>query len=115
QLHVEPPDGPPGTWVLITGADFDRDAQVFYGDVPMPVVEVDEGRIVAIVPQVRGDDFIYVVDDTGRARTAVPFGMHRGRYDRTDRFHPPEDRGWPLHWDRPHDVPWMAPPPPDRY
>ncbi len=84
QLEVRPPVGPPGTQIEISGVKFHSGVRVFYGDVPMPILEVGRRYVVAVIPPgVRGDNFIYVVDNTGRARSVVPFdvvGRHRHRY-----------------------------------
>ncbi|MBS1120710.1 MAG: hypothetical protein H6Q90_2938 [Deltaproteobacteria bacterium] len=80
QLGVDPPGGPAGTRVRITGANFHRTVRVFFGDQPMPILERGRGYIVAMIPwHVRRDDFIYVVDSTGRARTVAPFDVIRPR------------------------------------
>jgi hypothetical protein len=77
-LDVYPAGGPPGTRIEIRGSKFHRSAQVFLGDQPMPIVAFGDRFIVAVVPRyVRGDDFIYVVDGTGRARSFVPFDVIR--------------------------------------
>lgn len=76
QLEVSPGIGPPGTEVEISGAKFHRGVQAFYGDRPMPIIARDERHLVAVIPaRVGGDDYIYVVDNTGRARTAYPFEL----------------------------------------
>lgn len=81
QLVADPPVAPPGTAVRISGAKFHRDVQAFYGDIPMQVLEVGDRYLVAVIPHhVHHEDFIYVVDNTGRARTAEPFALvHRHR------------------------------------
>jgi hypothetical protein len=99
QLEMYPEVGPPGTQVQISGAKFHRDVEVFLGDQPMPIIERGGKYIVAVIPRyARGDDYIYVVDNTGRARTAVPFDVirsprYRGpRYD--PRYRDPRYRRW---------------------
>lgn len=86
QLHVFPDGGPGGTEVQIRGAKFHDGLRVFYGDRPMRILDASDRHIVAMIPwDVRHDDYIYVVDRTGRARTVVPFAVHRPRsryYDR---------------------------------
>jgi hypothetical protein len=78
QLVVTPEFGPPGTEVQISGARFHRGVQVFYGDRPMEIIAIGKQAIVAVIPWgVRGADYIYVVDNTGRARTDVPFAIER--------------------------------------
>ncbi|HEU4613864.1 MAG TPA: hypothetical protein VFS15_17345 [Kofleriaceae bacterium] len=82
QLHVDPPAGAPGTVVRIGGARFHRGVRVFYGDQPMQILERGDRYVVAVIPPyARRGDFIYVVDNTGRARTRVPFEVTR-RYPR---------------------------------
>jgi len=83
-LEVYPEGGPPGTEVEIRGSKFHRSVQVFLGDQPMPIIAFGDRFIVAVVPRyVRGDDYIYVVDRTGRARSFVPFDVVRSpRYRR---------------------------------
>jgi hypothetical protein len=77
-LDVYPQGGPPGTQIEIVGSKFHRSVQVFLGDQPIPIVELGRRHIIAVIPRfARGDDFIYVVDATGRARTAVPFDVVR--------------------------------------
>ncbi len=79
QLTADPPDGPPGTQIVIRGPRFHNNVQVFYGNVPMQIVGVGDREIVALVPDgVRGANYIYVVDNTGRARTSVPFQVWAG-------------------------------------
>jgi hypothetical protein len=84
QLHVDPPAGAPGTVVRIGGARFHRGVRVFYGDQPMQILERGDRYVVAVIPPyARGGDFIYVVDNTGRARTQVPFDVQPDwRYSR---------------------------------
>lgn len=83
-LYVDPPSGPPGTTVRIGGARFHRGVRVFYGDQPMEILERGDRYVIAVIPPyARGDDFIYVVDNTGRARTEIPFEVApRWRYSR---------------------------------
>ena len=82
QLGAEPRAGAPGSYVRIYGATFHRYVQVFYGDQRMQIVEVGKRYIIAKIPwHVRHDDFIYVIDSTGRARTAEPFALYRPRYE----------------------------------
>ena len=77
-LVVTPDYGAPGMQVEISGAKFHRDIGVYYGGEPMEVLAVSDRVILAVIPwRARGSDFIYVVDNTGRARTAVPFGLER--------------------------------------
>ncbi len=77
-LDVYPAGGPPGTPVEIVGAKFHRSVQVFFGDQPMQIIELGRRHIVAVIPPyARATDFIYVVDNTGRARTVVPFDVVR--------------------------------------
>ncbi len=99
-LDVYPQGGPPGTQIEIVGSKFHRSVQVFLGDQPMPIVELGRRHIIAVVPRfARGGDYIYVVDATGRARTAVPFDVVRSPY-RADRYRGPyRDR-------RPYDRRW---------
>src|SRR5262245_48723815 len=74
QLDMSPRIGPPGTEIYIFGTRFHADVGVFYGDLPMPILERGKRYIIAVIPpHPRRDDFIYVVDNTGRARTDVPF------------------------------------------
>lgn len=74
QLSVTPEDGAPGTEVVIRGAKFHDGVSVYLGDVPMQIVRSTEREIVAVVPYgIRRDDYIYVIDPTGRARTAQLF------------------------------------------
>lgn len=76
QLEARPYGGPPGSQVQISGAKFHQAVRVFYGDQPMPIVARGKRYVIAIIPRyVRHDDFIYVVDNTGRARTRVPFDV----------------------------------------
>lgn len=83
QLIADPPAAPPGTAVRISGAKFHRYVQAFYGDQPMQVLEVGDRYLVAVIPyHVRHEDFIYVVDNTGRARTAEPFALLRHHHHR---------------------------------
>jgi hypothetical protein len=91
QLDITPPGGPAGTQVQISGANFHDDVRVFYGDQPMPIVERGRKYIVATIPwNVRGDDFIYVVDSTGRARTFAAFDLIRTpRYRSGPRYREP--------------------------
>lgn len=78
QLEVYPAIGPPGSRVEITGSKFHRGLQVFYGDRPMQILAVGNRAIVAVIPPgARGDDYIYVTDITGRARTKLPFAVER--------------------------------------
>ena len=81
-LFVTPDYGAPGMQVEISGAKFHRYVQVFYGDRPMEILAVGKRYIIAVIPwHVRHHDFIYVVDSTGRARSAVPFALeHPRRY-----------------------------------
>ena len=95
QLVVIPEVGPPGTEVQISGARFHRGVQVFYGDRPMEIVAIGRRHIIAVIPwRVRHDEFIYVVDNTGRARTHIPFAIdRRGRpYGRAPYYRDPYDR-----------------------
>src|SRR5690606_32111592 len=81
-LDVYPPGGPPGTRVRITGAEFGRRTNVYYGDRPMRILRVDDDGIVAVIPRGAWEpEFIYVVDRTGRARTGYRFDLDR-RYRR---------------------------------
>lgn len=81
QLTADPPVGGPGTVIQIYGAKFHRQVQAFYGNQPMQVIEVGDRYILAVIPQyVRHEDFIYVVDSTGRARTSEPFALVRRAY-----------------------------------
>jgi hypothetical protein len=86
QLGVEPQVGRPGTQVHIFGAKFHAGLQVFFGDHPMPIVAANKREIIAMVPwNAHGQDFIYVTDNTGRARTSFPFAVerrHDGHYHR---------------------------------
>lgn len=87
QLIVIPEVGPPGTQIeiQIPGKKLHGMPQVFYGDRPMQVLGVTRHTILAVIPwRVNRDDFIYIVDPTGRARTTVPFTLARppGRYYR---------------------------------
>jgi hypothetical protein len=76
QLDVIPYGGPPGTTVEITGHRFHKAVRVFYGDQPIPIVDHGKNYIVAVIPRyVRHDDFLYVIDSTGRARTRLPFDV----------------------------------------
>lgn len=80
QLVVIPEGGPPGTVVQISGAKFHKYVEVFYGDVPMQILERSDRHIVAVIPRRIGfSDYIYVVDNTGRARTDIPFYLDRRR------------------------------------
>jgi hypothetical protein len=81
QLQIRPAGGPPGTQIEISGVTFHDDVRVFYGDRPMAIVEGGRRHVVAVIPPgARGDDFIYVVDVTGRARSVVPFDVVRPRH-----------------------------------
>lgn len=83
QLDVSPSSGPPGTRVRISGAKFHENVEVYYGDVPMQILRVGGRDIDAVIPpDVRGDHFIYVIDNTGRARTSYRFDLQRGPYRR---------------------------------
>ncbi len=83
QLVVTPEYGAPGMQVQISGATFHRGVQVFYGDRPMEILAVGKRDIIAVIPwHARHHDFIYVVDSTGRARTAVPFALEYPRHYR---------------------------------
>lgn len=87
QLVVIPEVGTPGMQVeiQIPGKRFHRGVQVFYGDRPMQVLGVHKHTILAVIPwRAHRDDFIYVVDPTGRARTTIPFTLARppSRYSR---------------------------------
>lgn len=88
QLVVTPDFGPPGTEVQISGSRFHRGVQVFYGDQPMQIVAIGKRHIIAVIPRgVRHADYIYVVDNTGRARTDIPFAIdRRGRPYRRDPY-----------------------------
>jgi hypothetical protein len=87
QLDVIPYGGPPGTEVQISGHTFHRTVRVFYGDWPMPIVQRGKSYIIAVIPQyVRHDDFIYVVDSTGRARTRYPFDVVARRHEHWHRY-----------------------------
>jgi hypothetical protein len=82
QLDASPYGGPPGTEVEISGHKFNSLVRVFYGDQPMFIVQRGKDFIVAVIPQyVRHDDFIYVMDSTGRARTRLPFDVLARRHD----------------------------------
>lgn len=86
QLDALPYGGPPGTEIQIGGHKFHRYVRVFYGDQPMAIVDRGKDYIVAVIPQyVRHDDYIYVVDETGRARTRYVFDVFARR---------------PAHWHR---------------
>ena len=75
-LVVTPDYGAPGMQVQISGAKFHRGVRVFYGDQPMEILAVGKRDILAVIPwRVQHHDFIYVVDSTGRARSAVPFAI----------------------------------------
>lgn len=79
QLLVTPDTGPPGTVVAIRGMEFHGFVSVSYGDQRMQLVRASRHEIVAMIPpNVRGADYIYVVDQTGRARTVLPFRVDRG-------------------------------------
>lgn len=81
QLEVRPEGGPPGTRVQITGVTFHDHVRLFYGGQPMPILEVGRKHAIAVIPpNARGDDFIYVIDNTGRARSFVPFDVIRRSY-----------------------------------
>jgi hypothetical protein len=81
QLDVRPEVGPPGTRVQITGVRFHDNVRLFYGNQPMPILELGRRHAIAVIPpNARGDDFIYVVDSTGRARSFVPFDVTRRPY-----------------------------------
>jgi len=80
QLDAFPISGPPGTEVQIGGHKFHRDVAAFFGDQPMTTTGRGKAYIVAFIPQVWGhDDFIYVVDETGRARTRYVFDVFARR------------------------------------
>jgi hypothetical protein len=82
QLDARPYGGPPGTEVEIFGHKLSRAVRVFYGDQPMFIVERGKDYVIAVVPQyVRHDDFIYVTDSTGRARTRFAFDVLAHRHD----------------------------------
>jgi hypothetical protein len=78
---VIPEVGAPGTQVeiQIPGKRFHKNAvQVFYGDRPMQILGVTRHSILAIIPwRAHRDDFIYLVDPSGRARTTIPFTLAR--------------------------------------
>jgi hypothetical protein len=83
QLDAVPYGGPPGTEIEIGGHKFHRAVRAFYGDRPMLIVARGKDYIVAVIPQyVRHDDFIYVVDETGRARTRYVFDVFPRRHYR---------------------------------
>lgn len=94
QLVVTPEFGPPGARVQISGARFHRGVQAFYGDLPMQIVAVGKRHIIAVIPWgVRHADYIYVIDNTGRARTVTPFAIERpGRPYRRAPHDPRYDR-----------------------
>lgn len=81
QLDIRPEFGPPGTQVQIRGVTFHDNVRFFYGGQPMTILEVGRKHAIAVIPpNVRGDDFIYVVDSTGRARSFEPFDVIRPSY-----------------------------------
>ncbi|MBA3538903.1 MAG: IPT/TIG domain-containing protein [Deltaproteobacteria bacterium] len=78
QLDLSPEVGGAGTQVVIRGTRFHKDVGVYFGDQPMPIIERGDRYLVAVIPPyARGDDYIYVVDNTGRARTFAPFQVVR--------------------------------------
>jgi hypothetical protein len=77
-IHVDPPFGRPGQQVRITGTSFRRNTQAFYGNQPMQILALNRREIIATVPwNARGRNFIYVWDQTGRARTPFAFVVDR--------------------------------------
>ncbi len=102
QLDDNPGIGPPGTEVEISGSKFHRGVRVFYGDRPMQIIARDERHILAVIPPyVRNDDYIYVVDNTGRARTAFPFEVGADPYSR--RYEPRPLSPYDRYERRPYD------------
>jgi hypothetical protein len=97
QLEVQPRGGPPGTPVRITGEGVGgADVRAYYGDRRMEILRRGDDTLVAEIPAgVRGDDFIYVVGDGGRARTVE-------RYDLQSRFRDQDRRS------RYYDQPWES-------
>ncbi len=83
QAVAIPEVGAPGTQVeiQIPRKKFHGNVQVFYGDRPMQILGVNRHSILAVIPwRAYRDDFIYIVDSTGRARTTVPFTLARPQY-----------------------------------
>ena len=132
QLDLSPAGGPPGTSVVIRarGAEFSEVAEAYYGSLPMRILRRDdEELIVRIPPSATRDQFIYVVDRVGRARTIRAFSLDepgRPYRDWRDPYHAPwsdEDEYDPYgdryddRYDRevPHDVDPYAEPYDDPY
>jgi hypothetical protein len=79
-LEARPARGEPGTRVLLSGRRFARDATPYYGNQRMRVLRRGERFILAEIPRRAGrDQFIYVVDRRGQARTARRFELFSPR------------------------------------
>ena len=78
QLELSPRGGPPGTAVAIRarGAEFSEVAEAYYGSLPMRILRREDDELVVRIPySAARDQFIYVVDRVGRARTIRAFSL----------------------------------------
>ena len=72
--QFQPLAGPPGTKIIIRGANFDRGAEVFFGKASLPVLSRKPHELVALVPKGIGGAANLVVRSQGsRARSDQTF------------------------------------------
>ena len=72
--QFQPQAGPPGTKIIIRGANFHRTAEVFFGKVSLPVLSRKPHELIAMVPKgIGGSEHLVVRSQGSRARSDQPF------------------------------------------